>query len=266
MDDRIRRGVCAQTESGVAPVELLLTEIDSPFTERPVAYRTETVLHSIPLGADLLPEDYTATAERADRALPLLKEGLRLAIEAHRALRAAEKPVKWISVAAPVSLLGREDLCPAITGLLAEEHFEKPGALCLSFSKEILTFPDDATVRGLRDLRPLGVRTMVTGCDAKTSPLGMLASLAVDFVLLDRETTALLGDRDHPMLFSSLTGYLTGMGVRILADGITDSDGVRALTRCDCSGYIPDEDFRGKAGAKKRRMTLGEVLAQEDDG
>ena len=253
-------------KSGVAPLEVRFSQINSCYRRLPMAYRSYIYINSVTEGV-LSPERYAYAAETSDNWENLATWSIKAAIRNYRKFTAAGRHVEFITARVPAKLALSEDLYTFMKTLLEEEGFDAPEKLCLEFPRTVL-YEDEEKVRSaMLDMKLLRVRTMMSGCGEKDCPVTSLINVPVDFVILAPWLTVQIDSRSHGKQISALIGFLRSLSIEVIADGVLADPQISLLNRADCMGYIPSSGYEGPVMHGRLRMTLKEALAQkEDDG
>ena len=230
-DEYVRQSV----EAGVPPLELRWIPIVEPDSGAPVAYRAETVIHSVLLG-DLPPEAYTYVSDKQEIALPLLRHALQHAITALRAFDRAERPVAFLSVRCPAELVEQADLYAELSLVLQKNPSVDPQRLCLEFPASLMDRQTEKARTAVQDLRLLKLRTALVGCGAEEFPIAKLLTVSPDMVFLDPSVTAYAGSRNKPRLLPALVSLLHAMRIDAIAVGSEEQR--QAMRRTDCIGFV----------------------------
>jgi len=100
----------------------------------------------------------------------------------------------------------------------------------------------DGTARKLRELRGHGMRVAIDDFGTGYSSLGLLSSLPVDALKIDRTfINGLPADRGHITLVSSIIGLAQAFKLTVVAEGVETQEqlGVLRVMKCDLSqGYL----------------------------
>lgn len=249
--------------AGVPPLALRYCAVRDCSAKAPFAYRTSTAVNSILLGR-LTPNEYTFVTDRSETGIRLAEWNIREAIREIRRFEAAGRHISFLSVRCSALLAAKEDLYERVGKILSEESCTDPAKVCLEFPQSLL-FSDKPEIRkSVLDMKLLGVKTMMSGCAAKDCPTAKLTEVPVDMVLLDPGMTALTNDRDKPLVLPSLVQYLRSMRLDVIAEGVTDDEQIRSLSRLDCIGYIPSRGYEGTVEYSSPVMPIEEALLQKE--
>ena len=227
-------------QSGVSPLELVFVPVADCDTGRPVAFRVQTVIRSVIAGT-LRQEDYAHICDKRDTGTELFLQSLRRAAAHISDFKGCTPPIRFISLRCPAEAVenSRTDLYEAIAGVLKKSRITDPSFIMVEFPAEILEKSTDKARRALQDIHSLKVKTMITGCGKEDFPLSKLVTVQPYAVLLDKTAVAWAGNRDKPMLVSSMITYIKNMGIVAYAEGTADKR--RELRRTDCAGFIDCE-------------------------
>ena len=246
--------------SGVAPMEMRFSQINSCYRRQPIAYRSFTYVNSVTMGV-LSPEKYNFVADSTEAGLRVAAWNIRQAIRTVQKLLLAGKEVSFVTARCPASLVTSVDTYEWVKAIMEENNFTTPDKLCLEFPQSLLYEDQEKARLAILNLKLLKVRSLMTGCGADDCPLALLLRIPVDMVLLDPSVTALVCDRNKSGATASLITYLRSMQMDILADDVRSDDTITALSRADCLGYIPSPAYEGAVVHGRLRMTYEDVEA-----
>lgn len=250
--------------SGVAPLEMRFSQINSCQRKLPMAYRTHTYINSITVGV-IPPEKYAFAADSTDRGLRLAKWNLEEAITAVRKLENTGRKISFVTARCPARLAFDADVYEWAKQILEETDFHSPEKLCIEFPQSLL-FEDIEKARlAVLNLKLLKIKTLLSGCGASDCPVTNLINVPVDYVLLDPAVTTLVDSRDKQTAVSSLIAFLRSMQIDVIGDGVYNDGQITALNRADCVGYIPSSGFHGTVRHGSLRMTIEDAVAQSDE-
>ena len=251
-------------DSGVAPLEVRYSQINSCYRKLPVAYRAHTFINSVTMGV-LTPEQYAFASDGTERGVRLARWNIEQAISAVRAFERSGRHVQFVTARCPARLALVDDLYQWMKSLLDELDFHSPEKICLEFPQSLL-FEDEEKVRlSILNMKLLNVRTMMSGCGADDCPVANLLRIPLDFVLLAPSVTTLIDNRNKSNAILSLIGFLRSLPVEIIAEGVCNDNQISALSRSDCFGYIPSTGFSGNISHGPLRMVLTEAIHQHEE-
>lgn len=250
--------------SGVKPLEMRFSQINSAYRRLPIAYRSYTYMNSVIEGV-VPPEKYAYAADGTDRGLRLAKWNIQEAMRAIDKMHESGRNVKFITARCPAKLAMEPDLYEKMKELLEKERFAHPEQLCLEFPQSLLFEEEEQVRAGILAMKLLKIKTMMSGCGETDCPLANLIHIPVDMVLLAPRLTALADSRDKGNAVTALLAFLRMLPVDVIGEGAMTDDGIRALSRADCMGYIPSPAYGGTAIHGSLRMTLEEAVAQREE-
>ena len=240
-------------DSGVAPIEIRYSQINSCYRKFPVV---EGVIS---------PEKYSYAADETDTGLRLAKYNLKAAMKAVEQFIIAGRKIEFVSLRVSPRMVLELDFYGAIKSILDESDFKFPDKLCLEFPRTVL-FEDEEKVRmALLSMKLLKVKTMMTGCGEKDSPVTPLINLPFDYLLLSPHLTAIINSRDKGTTVASFISFLRGLPSNVIADGVYNDEQITAMSRADCFGYIPSSGYKGSVEHGRLRMPLNEALEQKEE-
>ena len=250
--------------SGVAPLEMRFSQINSCYRRLPIAYRAHTFINSVTMGV-ITPEQYSFAADGTDRGLRLAEWNITEAMKAIKKFEEKGRHIEFLSVRCPAKLAARSDLYEYMKGLMEQNDFHSPEKLCLEFPQSLLFEDPEATNLSMLNMKLLKVKTMMSGCGAEDCPVSVLLRVAVDMVLLDPSVIMLLESRNKGTAARSFLSYLRSLSIDLIADGVYSDGQITLLNRGDVFGYIPSSGFRGTVEHGPLRMTLDEAISQNEE-
>ncbi len=248
--------------SGIEPVTLNFTGIYDCYSARPVAYRTETEMFSSVSGKI---KEAAEKVDKTETGKNFTAHNIVKAIRCIKAMVAEKRRISWISVSATTAFLTQDDLYSALDNIFKAENFTENDKLCLEFSKSILTAEREKVLKGLADLKVLGVKTVISGVAADDFPTSALLDVAVDTVILTPAITGLALDRNKPGVLASLIRFLRSMDVSVIAEGVTGDDELRELNKAECFGFVPSENDSGRLTVIKGTHDFASALCEKED-
>lgn len=240
-------------DAGVAPLELRFFPILGCESGFPVAYRTQTVIHSVLLG-DMQESYYTRVSDVRPCGLELLKHELQHLVPAIQQFAKAERNVAYFSVRCPSEFVESADLYQAVSDVLSKNPTLKPEKICLEFPASLMEKDSERARASILDMKVLKVRTALVGCATENFPLAKLLTVPTDSVILDPAATMWAGDRNKPQLLDSLVAYIRSMGIEVVAEGTPEQR--KLMRRSDCFGFFES----GTEG-----LSFEEALAQKEE-
>lgn len=251
-------------DSGVMPLEMRFSQINSCYQKMPVAYRSFTYINSVIEGV-IPPEKYAFAADGTDRGVRLSRWNIMQAMRSVKKFEDRGRHVRFVTARCSPKLVLVDDFYAYVKSLMDEYAFTAPAKLCLEFPRTIL-YEDHEKVRSaLLSMKLLKVGTMLAGCGEKDSPLTPLIDLPFDYVILAPWLTALAGTRSKGAQITGLLSFLRGLPCDIIADGVVTDEQITALNRADCFGYIPSAGYRGNVEHGRLRMPLDEATLQSEE-
>lgn len=251
-------------DSGVAPLEIRYSQINSCYRKLPVAYRSYTYINSMVEGV-ISPEKYSFAADETEIGTRLAQYNIKAAMDAVRQLIAAGRKIEFVSVRVSPRMALDNNFYETIKSIFDKSGFEFPEKICLEFPRTVL-YEDEEKVRmAILSMKLLKVKTMMSGCGEKDSPVTPLINLPFDYLLLSPFITSLSDSRDKGNTVLALISFLRDLPSGIIADGVYNDDQITALSRADCFGYIPSSGYKGGVTHGRLRMPLDEAIAQKEE-
>ena len=250
--------------SGIKPLEMRFCQINSAYRRLPIAYRSFTYMNSVIEGV-VPPEKYAYAADGTDRGLRLAKWNIQEAMRVVEKMRESGRNVQFITARCPAKLAMEPDLYEKMKELLETERFAYPEQLCLEFPQSLLFEEEEQVRAGILALKLLKLKTLMSGCGEDDCPLANLLHIPVDMVLLAPRLTGLVDNRDKGNGVLALLSFLRTIPVEVIGEGALTDDGIRALSRADCMGYIPSPAYGGTVIHGSLRMTLEDAVNQREE-
>lgn len=258
------RFVKMTVDSGVAPLEIRYSQINSCYRKLPVAYRSYTYINSVVEGV-IAPEKYAYASDETETGIRLARYNLREAMKAIEKFIIAGRKIEFVSVRVPAKWVLETDFYSVIKSIIDEYGFNFPDKLCLEFPRTLLYEDEEKAKMAILSMKLLKVKTMMTGCGAKDSPVTPLINIPVDYLCVDPFITTLTDSRDKGVTVLAFISFLRGLPAGIIADGVYNDDQITALSRADCFGYIPSSGYKGEVTHGRLRMTLDEAIEQREE-
>ncbi|WP_433826090.1 putative bifunctional diguanylate cyclase/phosphodiesterase [Actinoplanes sp. CA-015351] len=147
----------------------------------------------------------------------------------------------FVSVNLSAAHLELADLTEQVSIALAETGLS-PHCLVLELTETVLMRDVAVTSARLEELRQLGVKIAIDDFGTGYSSLGYLRDIPVDVLKIDRSfITGLVGNGRQQELVSAVIQLGHTLGLRVVAEGIEDSDQLTLLTVMGCKfaqGYF----------------------------
>ena len=250
--------------SGVAPLEMRFSQINSCYRKLPIAYRSFTYINSVTMGV-LGPEKYCFATDGTDRGIRLSRWNIIEAMNIIKKMEAAGRHVEFVTARCSSRLARVDDLYEWMKELMKEQNFTSPEKLCLEFPQSLLFEEEEKTRLSVLNMKLLKIKTLMSGCGAEDCPVTNLMNIPVDYVILDPSVTTLAGNRNKGDAVNALISYLRTMQIEVIGDGVYNDNQITVLTRADCFGYIPSSGYKGSVGHGPLRMTADEATSQREE-
>ena len=251
-------------DSGIAPLEIRYSQINSCYRKLPVAYRSFTYINSMVEGV-ISPEKYSYASDETEVGVRLAEYNLKAAMNAVEQFIIAGRKIEFLTVRIPPRMVLDTDFYNTVKSVLDKYDFKFPDKLCLEFPRTVL-FEDEEKVRmALLSMKLLKIKTMMTGCGEKDSPVTPLINLPFDYVMLSPFISTLADSRDKSTTVSAFLAFLRGLPCEVVADGVYNDQQITALSRADCFGYVPSSGYSGSVNHGRLRMPLDEAIAQKEE-
>lgn len=209
-------------DSGVQPLELYYQNVVSTEFKAPVAYRSQLRVSDPDLGV-LLPEQYLPVALRTVQSLELAYWNLQALLDTVNSLEEKEISFDWLSMYTPVRMLMKTDMVAKVAKILSENEFLYPGKVLFEFPEELLYEDMSEAAPRIAALREMGVKTAVSGFGSAFCPAMRLASLSLDYVIMDASVAGNLVDPAGGIASAALINFVLDTGAAVVLDGADDS-------------------------------------------
>ena len=252
----IPKEVIRTVESGIEPLKITYSPINNCAGDGTVAYRASVTVNSLQLGT-LEQQAYTAVSDSSDTGIRLAEWAMiRVARDLCKFTESDKIPM-FVSVHCPVSFAEQPDMYGRIKEIFRKYRSEIPKRLCLEFNAGLLESGSENVANSLKDLRLLGVQSMICGFGAGNCPVMKLISVSPDTVMIAPEITAYTDDRGKPALIPSLLQLIKSTGAEVIAEGDIDRERRRTLGRLGVIGI-----YDGKKELTAEEIT--ETVESED--
>lgn len=228
-------------DSGIAPIEIKFIPVMSTSTRQTFAFRTVMQLNTQSLGV-LLPADYEPVAARTVQCLNLALSNIADISDFIALAKDYGIKIDWLSAACPVRMLTKGSAAKLLDEHFSEIGFSDPSQLCLEFPSQVLFENREKAASELNALKFMGIKTVLTGYGDDYCPTLRLAGFPFDYVILDRNVTQKMAAPESAQSVSALIAYIKGLGIDVIAEGVTGNELISDFFRADCRGYIPEPD------------------------
>lgn len=245
------------TVDGVRAIELGYRPILKTDTGNTVDFQSRIRLNAPEMGV-ILQERFMPVLENSDRCVPLLLLALTQLIKAEEKFENRDIYFDWISIPIPLRMLFKSDCADKLTDLTKQLN-ASPDRVCLEIPSRIIE--ENGGEKSLSALRKAGFHTMLSKVDAERFPLYKLAELEPEYVIMDKRVTAgiLSGERAETCI-KSVISFISEIGGKTVASGVTSPEAVDKLYDLGCSFYIADESM-GRVG----NFSLERYVRKQDD-
>ncbi len=247
-------------DTGVSPLEMRFSQINSARTKEPVALLSHTFVNSVLTGV-LSPEQYVFAADEASVSSRLFAWNLRRAAQTVLDCEDNGLEVSFVTARCSSRVAASEDMFELVKSILSEANFSSPEKLCVEFPVSLLYEDVEKARVSLLNLKLLNVRSLISGVGGPDCPLTSLIDLPADMVLLSPGVTSMAGTRAKGAAFLSIVSFLRSLPVEVISDGVFNDIQITVLGRSDCYGYVPSSGYRGNVSHGSLRMTPAEIPA-----
>lgn len=204
-------------DSGVEPLELRFFPYVA-MDAGSMAYRTETIIHSVILGS-LTEKDFGRVVDKRECGLTLFEHTIQHLINAFWKLDKEDSKIEFFSVRCPAVVVRNYSLYEIITQILAKNPGFPSNRLCIEFHSDILNGDKEKAATAMKDLKLLQVKSLIVDSGEDDFPLSRLVTVTPDYLLLSEEATKWAGNRNKPRFLSSMIDYVRSMDVKVFATG-----------------------------------------------
>ena len=226
--------------SGLDPIELLASPINSPVTNLPIAYRTRLRINSVEVGV-IQPEQYDPVASRTSQCVSLALWNFRRVCDLAKDLREISSAIGFFTVRTPPRILTKGKIADLVETVLRDADYDSPSNICFEFPRESVFSDTEAMANGLRALRSYGIKSALVGYGDEFCPAPRLASLPFDYVMLDEAVLQDLMNPEKERSVEALVNYISTFGAEYIALGKTNAAECERLIRIRAFGYEDKE-------------------------
>lgn len=258
--DMYERTVNETVLSGIAPLQLTYLGVFDGFGECPVAYRAHTALFTTATG---IIDDPMNVVKEDELGILVTLRALAHAIRCMETLLDRNRTTQWIAVEASGQLLLADDAYGMLVEVLEAEHCRDAKRICLEFPPYVMGLDRAKVQKSMRDVKAAGLSIGIATID-KAFAASELMDLPVDYVVLDKELSALATDRNKTGVLAAMIAFMHTMDVQCVADGVSDDDQIRELTAVECFGFVPAENYVGEFMLPMGYREEEAILADEE--
>ena len=191
-------------------------------------------------------EKFLPIAEESGLIIPAGEQALRLACALNSCWQKAEmEPVRVSMNVSGRQFRGVANLANAVRKTLKETGLDGK-FLTLKIPEEVLMENPERNVEALRDLKSLGVNLCLAGFGAGLSSMGYLRRFPLDEIKIDESLIGgVPGNSDASAVVIAAIKLAKGMGLKIVAEGVTSEDQVTFLKKWGC------DEFQGKLSIER---------------
>lgn len=251
-------------DSGIKPLELRFSQINSCYKKTPIAYRSFTNINSVIEGV-MPPERYAYAADETDRGIRMSKWNISAASEALDSFEAAHRHVEFVSVRVSPQIVREVDFYSYLKDIVDEVGLKDIDKLCLEFPRTVFYEDHENVRKALLAMKLLKVKSMLSGCGEKDSPITPLFDLPFDFLLISPSVVELLDNRNKAEAAQELLNFFSRLGSKVIGDGVLNDDHISTLNHADAFGYIPSYRYKGEVEHGSVRMKIEEAVNQKEE-
>jgi diguanylate cyclase (GGDEF)-like protein len=183
------------------------------------------------------PSEFVPLAEEAGLMLTIGSWVLRTAAAQARAWRDQGLPLSGMAVNVSLCQLVRGNLAQEVQDVLAESGIA-PSMLELELSERGVLRSDPEILRQLRAIRALGVRLAIDDFGTGNSAVAYLKQFPIDILKIDQSFVRGVGNSPEDAAITSATiAMARQLGLRVVAEGVEETDQMEFLSRHGCSEY-----------------------------
>lgn len=253
--------VCATRtlDCGVVPIELGIRSMYDCYSSRVAGYRIRAYINSILYGS-LSPEDYFAFIEHDAVGVDFAKRNLRAVIKAAPGISGEISEPELISVQCPQAILECDGIYDILRNVSRGAEGKITKKMCLEFDGKILCGDVSRLERVFSDVRAAGWKIAVGGYGERSFPMAALADIRPDAVYMSAETVAMLSDREKAASARAFVRFATGLGIKVIAEGVTDGGQIRDLGSSECFAYMLSTEYRDDLGRSGEERDLSSFI------
>ena len=200
-------------KSGLDPIELLATPINSPLTDLPIAYRTRLRINSVEVGV-IEPEQYDPVASRTSQCVSLALWNFRRVCDLAKDLREISSAIGFFTVRTPPRILTKGKIGDLVETVLKDADYDDPSNVCFEFPRESVFSDTEAMANAVADgARGKGADvTVYTPGEFSSAMVGDFDAIAFGCPAMGAEV---LEESEFDPMFTEVEGSLSGKKIAL---------------------------------------------------
>ena len=232
-------------QSGITPIVFDYQDVRFFATSNHII-RTFMVLNSLDLGT-LTTKEYRFVARRTKQGQYMVQRHLEKLARIVPKLIARDPSVECFTVPTYAKLLKDGVLAGMLFDLFTLYPDIPHNKICIELSADILYEEIDEAIKRITELRDMGVKVAICEVGDEFCPVFRLASIPVDYVLIDEYATSSLDTDDAERIAGSLVKYLHYLDVKVIAPELDSEIKIAGAKAVEFDGYsisasTPDAD------------------------
>ena len=222
-------------KSGVAPIVFSYQDVVF-FQKETHLVRTSMIFNSIELGT-LTMKEYRFVARRTRQGVQMVKRHV------IRMLRMIPKflekfpAVECFTIPVYPRMVRDGWLVRILYDVFAMYPGVHPSKICFEVPADILYEDIDLVKSRLTELREFGVKVAISEVGDEYCPLFKLTGLPIDYLVLDKYTTDILGSDNADRSLEGLVKYLHSFGTPVIAPELDSDLKIDNAKLIECDGY-----------------------------
>lgn len=257
-------------ESGVKPIQTLLTPVFEPDFGDTVAYRVQLKINSVVSGA-LGAEDYLSSQLSERVALKYALRSVRKAIFAYAALAERDMPCAALFVRCPAAAIYAENagalLAAEFAGAAEESKLDSRALaekICLEFDSSVMDADGDTLSRSFAEIRAAAMKTAADGLGGENFALEKLLNACPDYAFTSARLNKLALDTERRAALAPVVNLVSNLGGKVVAEGIESDDELREYRSREIFGFLPAENYRGRLNVRLETFETETILRESE--
>ena len=255
-------------ESGVKPIQTLLTPVFEPDFGDTVACRVQLKINSVVSGV-LGAEDYLSPQLSDDLSVKYALRSVRKAVAAYAAIVEKNLPCAVLFVRCPVALLYAEGLGAKLSAEVAAAAEESgadiralPGKICLEFDASAMDADGDTLSRAFAEIRAVSLKIAADGLGGENFALEKLLCACPDYVFTSARLNAVATDTERRGALAPVVNLVSNLGGKVLAEGIKSDEELREYRSREIFGFLPSKEYSGRLNVRLETVEAETVAGE----
>ena len=238
---KLKEMVDETLQSGITPIVFDYQDVRFFATSNHII-RTFMVLNSLDLGT-LTTKEYRFVARRTKQGQYMVQRHLEKLARIIPKLIEKDPSVECFTVPTYAKLLKDGVLAGMLFDVFTLYPDTPHNKICIELSADILYEDTEEAVKRISELREMGVKVAICELGDEFCPVFRLASIPVDYVLIDEYATSSLDREDAEKVAGSLVKYLHYLEVKVIAPELDNENKIAGAKAVECDGYSVSESI-----------------------